>query len=96
MREVSSQVQSMRMTYEKTQKELNERLERSTQENVVMVETTKALELERQRVDELQVGVSLFHYISKPNSLITTSFVQLRRKGSKHLLAAVIMIIRRK
>ena len=57
----------MRMTYEKTQKELNERLERSTQENVVMVETTKALELERQRVDELQVGV-----LGIPSHLIFT------------------------
>jgi hypothetical protein len=28
----------MRMTYEKTQKELNERLERSTQDNVVLVQ----------------------------------------------------------
>jgi hypothetical protein len=55
VREVSSQVQSMRMTYEKTQKELSERLERTTQETCVMAEVTKALEVERQRVDELQV-----------------------------------------
>jgi hypothetical protein len=47
----------MRMTYEKTQKELSERLERTTQENGVLAEVTKALEVERQRVDELQVGV---------------------------------------
>lgn len=56
VREVSSQVQSMRMTYEKTQKELNERLERSTQDNTLLEETKKALEVERQRVDELQVA----------------------------------------
>jgi hypothetical protein len=47
------------MTYEKTQKELSERLERTTQENGVMAEVTKALEVERQRVDELQVAVLL-------------------------------------
>ena len=71
----------MRMTYEKTQKELNERLERSTQENVVMVETTKALELERQRVDELQVGVSEFRHISQQNALISSSLCSAAEKN---------------
>ena len=56
VREVSSQVQTMKMTYEKTQKELSERLERTTAETSVMAEVSKALEVERHRVDELQVG----------------------------------------
>ena len=45
----------MRMTYEKHQKELSERLERSVQENSAMVELQTALNGERLRVDELQV-----------------------------------------
>ena len=37
-KEVRTQVESMRVTYEKHQKELNERLERSVQENSAMTE----------------------------------------------------------
>ena len=54
-KEVRTQVESMRMTYEKHQKELSERLERSVQENSAMVELQTALNGERLRVDELQV-----------------------------------------
>lgn len=44
------------MTYEKTQRELSERLERTTQETSNLGEIQKALEAERLRVDELQVN----------------------------------------
>merc|ERR1712086_756137 len=56
-KEVRTQVESMRMTYEKHQKELNDRLERSVQENSAMVELQTALNGERLRVDELQVAL---------------------------------------
>ncbi len=47
------------MTYEKTQRELSERLERTTQETSNLGEIQKALEAERFRVDELQVDEKL-------------------------------------
>ena len=49
-KEVRTQVESMRMTYEKHQKELNDRLERSVQENSAMVELQTALNGERLRM----------------------------------------------
>merc|ERR1712150_273233 len=56
-KEVRTQVESMRVTYEKHQRELNERLERSVQENSAMSELQVALDGERLRVDELQVAL---------------------------------------
>ena len=56
-KEVRTQVESMRVTYEKHQKELNERLERSVAENSAMSELQRALDAERLRVDELQVAL---------------------------------------
>ena len=55
-KEVRSQVESMRVTYEKHQRELNERLERTVQEKSSMQDLTRALDEERRRVDELQIG----------------------------------------
>ena len=55
-KEVRTQVESMRVTYEKHQRELNERLERTVQEKSSMQDLTRALDEERRRVDELQVG----------------------------------------
>ena len=55
-KEVRTQVESMRVTYEKHQKELNERLERTVQENSSMMDLQRALDEERRRVDELQIG----------------------------------------
>ena len=54
-KEVRTQVESMRVTYEKHQKELNERLERTVQENSSMMDLQRALDEERRRVDELQI-----------------------------------------
>ena len=55
-KEVRTQVESMRVTYEKHQRELNERLERTVQEKSSMQDLTRALDEERRRVDELQIG----------------------------------------
>ncbi len=54
-KEVRTQVESMRVTYEKHQRELNERLERTVQENSAVTDLQRALDGERLRVDELQV-----------------------------------------
>ena len=70
-KEVRTQVESMRVTYEKHQKELNERLERTVQENSSMMDLQRALDEERRRVDELQIckynkmGITLKVGISK-------------------------------
>ena len=71
-KEVRTQVESMRVTYEKHQKELNERLERTVQENSSMMDLQRALDEERRRVDELQIckynkmGITLKVGISNP------------------------------
>ena len=54
---MTSQVQSMKVTYEKHQREMSEKLERTVQENAEMLELQRAIEEERNRVDELQVGL---------------------------------------
>ena len=47
----------MRVTFEKHQKELTDKLERSTQENEALEDLRGALQEERLRVDELQVAL---------------------------------------
>ena len=73
-KEVRTQVESMRVTYEKHQRELNERLERTVQENSAVTDLQRALDGERLRVDELQVrlfilviGLSIFclHFLHR-------------------------------
>ena len=70
-KEVRTQVESMRVTYEKHQRELNERLERTVQENSSMMDFQRALDEERRRVDELQIckykmAIALKNCISDP------------------------------
>ena len=79
-KEVRTQVESMRVTYEKHQRELNERLERTVQENSSMMDFQRALDEERRRVDELQIckykmAIALKMCISQPCLKIQIAFV---------------------
>ncbi|TRY77089.1 hypothetical protein TCAL_02709 [Tigriopus californicus] len=58
VKEFTSQVQTMRVTYEKTQKELSERVEKSSQDGQALKEVEMALHEERLRVDELQIALA--------------------------------------
>lgn len=63
VKEVTSHAQTVKISYEKHQKEMSEKLERSAMENENLKEMELALEEERRRVDELQVRKSNFLYI---------------------------------
>lgn len=57
VREVTSQVQTMKVSYEKHTRELSEKLEKSQEKTEALGDLQKALDLERLRVDELQVSL---------------------------------------
>eukprot|EP00095_Tigriopus_kingsejongensis_P009633 snap_masked-scaffold94_size379870-processed-gene-2.5 protein:Tk09633 transcript:snap_masked-scaffold94_size379870-processed-gene-2.5-mRNA-1 annotation:"putative restin" len=58
VREYTSQVQTMKVSYEKSQKELTEKAEKSNQDGDALKELEKALDDERIRVDELQIALA--------------------------------------
>jgi len=57
VKEVTTSMQSLRVVQERTQRELDERLEKSVGENEALEDLREALREERLRVDELQVAL---------------------------------------
>ena len=55
IRQVTTQVESMKVSFEKTQRELSERMERTSQDTQSMADLQKEIEIERTRVDEMQL-----------------------------------------
>ena len=56
IRQVTTQVESMKISFEKNQKELSERMERTSQDSLTLADLQKEVEVERNRVDEMQLA----------------------------------------
>jgi chromosome segregation ATPase len=56
IRQVTTQVESMKISFEKTQRELSERMDRTGQDTLAIEDLHKEIEVERSRVDEMQLA----------------------------------------